>query len=66
MRVLTLTSIQHGQPLSHNKKKQGGLGLFTCDTESDRKRRGSWKGGTEQEGKNVFIEVKGAVCQAQV
>ncbi len=38
--------------------------FFTCDIESDRKRRGSWKGGTEKEGTTVLAEVKGTVCQA--
>lgn len=33
---------------------------FLC-TESDRKRRGSWKGGTEQEGKFLFVEVRVSV-----
>lgn len=30
---------------------------------SDRKSKGSWKGGTEREGRSVFVEVKVTVCQ---
>lgn len=56
---------QHYQLLVQNRGRNRKVCVLTCLTESDRKSKGSWKGGTEQEGRSVFIEVKVTVCQGE-
>lgn len=51
-------ALQRRWPLVRNRARSRKACVPTCPTESDRKREGSWRGGTEQEARRVFIEVK--------
>lgn len=51
---------------SRTEEETGRLPVPNCYIASDRKSGGSWKGGTEQEGRTVFMKVKVSVCQAEV